>query len=54
VYRTERNYGAFYRRILLPAGTVTDQAKASFNNGVLEIRMPTAPGEGGRPLEIAG
>lgn len=54
VYRTERNYGSFYRTIVLPAGTVTDQAKASFKNGVLEIRMPAAPGAKGRPLEIAG
>jgi len=52
VYRTERNYGAFYRTIPLPAGTATDQAKASFKNGVLEIRMPAAPSAEGRPLEI--
>lgn len=54
VYRAERNYGSFYRTIALPAGTVTDQAKASFKNGVLEIRMPAAPGAKGRPIEIAG
>ncbi len=54
VYRTERNYGAFYRNIALPTGTITDQAKASFKNGVLEIRMPAAPGVEGRALEIAG
>jgi HSP20 family protein len=54
VYRTERNYGTFYRTIPLPVGTVTDQAKASFKNGVLEIRMPAAPSAKGRPLEIAG
>jgi HSP20 family protein len=53
VYRTERNYGAFYRTIALPAGAFTDQAKASFQNGVLEIRMPAAPKAEGRPLEIA-
>src|SRR5271157_881494 len=50
VYRTERNYGSFYRTIALPPGTVTDQAKASFKNGVLEIRIPAAPGAKGRPL----
>lgn len=54
VYRSERNYGAFYRTIALPPGTATDQAKASFKNGVLEIRMPAAPGAKGRPVEIAG
>jgi HSP20 family protein len=54
VYRSERNYGAFYRTIALPAGTMTDQAKASFKNGVLEIRMPAAPSAEGHSLEIAG
>ena len=54
VYRSERSYGAFYRTIALPAGTMTDQAKASFKNGVLEIRMPAAPSAEGRSLEIAG
>jgi HSP20 family protein len=54
VYRSERSYGAFYRTIALPAGTMTDQAKASFKNGVLEIRMPAAPGAEGRSLDIAG
>ena len=39
-YRSERSYGSFYREIPLPAGVDADQAKASFNNGVLEISMP--------------
>lgn len=52
VYRTERSYGAFYRTIALPAGAITDQAKASFKNGVLEIRMPAASSAEGRPLEV--
>ncbi len=54
VYRSERTYGAFYRTIALPAGTGTDQVKASFKDGVLEIRMPAAPSAKGRPVEIAG
>jgi HSP20 family molecular chaperone IbpA len=28
--------------------------KASFKNGVLEIRVPAAPGATGRPVEITG
>jgi HSP20 family protein len=52
VFRSERNYGAFYRTIALPPGAMTDQAKASFNNGVLEIRMPAAPKPQGRQIEI--
>lgn len=41
IYRSERRYGQFYRAIPLPEGTNTDQAKAQFRNGVLEITLPT-------------
>jgi len=40
VYQSERSYGSFCRTIPLPEGTITDQAKATFNDGVLEITMP--------------
>jgi HSP20 family protein len=39
-YRTERSYGRFYRAIPLPDGVKPEQAQATFNNGVLEIRIP--------------
>jgi HSP20 family protein len=39
-YRTERNYGAFYRSLPLPDGVKADQINATFKNGVLEIVMP--------------
>jgi HSP20 family protein len=39
-YRSERRYGRFYRTIPLPEGANTDQAKAEFSNGVLEIKVP--------------
>jgi HSP20 family protein len=39
-YRCERTYGAFSRSIDLPAAVHTDKVNASFNNGVLEIRLP--------------
>jgi HSP20 family protein len=52
-YRSERSYGSFYRVIPLPEGTITDQAKANFNDGVLEITMPAPPASKGRRLEIA-
>ena len=38
--RSERRYGQFYREIPLPDGTNADQAKAQFNNGVLEVSLP--------------
>jgi len=40
VYRSERRYGQFYREIPLPEGADVEQAKAQFNNGVLEIKLP--------------
>jgi HSP20 family protein len=53
-YRSERSYGSFYREIPLPEGTITDQAKAYFKRGVLEITMPAPPEQvrRGRRLEI--
>jgi HSP20 family protein len=54
-YRSERSYGSFRRVIVLPEGAITDQAKASFRDGVLEITMPAPPEQvtRGRRLEIA-
>jgi len=40
VFRSERQYGQFYRQVPLPEGTNADQAKAEFNNGVLEVTLP--------------
>ena len=51
-YRSERTYGSFYRVIPLPEGAMTDQAKAAFRDGVLEITMPAPPSSKGRKLEI--
>jgi HSP20 family protein len=39
-YRSERSYGHFSRLIPLPEGANIDQAKASFKDGVLEVRVP--------------
>src|SRR5262249_43554774 len=54
VYRSERSYGHFYRVIPVPEGAKTDQAKASFKDGVLEITMPVPAEQAtrGRRLEI--
>lgn len=52
-YQSERSYGSFYRAIPLLDGIDTDQANATFENGVLEITMPVPEGRsGGRRLEI--
>jgi HSP20 family protein len=39
-YRSERSYGAFVRTLELPRDVHGDKVKATFKNGVLEIRMP--------------
>lgn len=39
-YRSERSYGSFYRQVPLPEGAKTENAAATFHNGVLEITIP--------------
>ena len=41
-YRSEIEYGHFYRLIPLPEGANIDQAQARMNNGVLEVAIPMA------------
>jgi HSP20 family protein len=43
LYRTERTYGAFYRRIPIPEYVKTEAAQATFKNGVLQVEFPTIP-----------
>lgn len=50
-YRSERHYGQFYREIPLPQGANTEQAKANFTNGVLEISVPV-PEQASKRREI--
>jgi len=39
-YRSERSYGSFARTLQLPTDVQADKVKASFKNGVLEVRLP--------------
>ena len=39
-WRRERSYNQFYRSIQLPVSVDEKRAKASFKNGVLEVRLP--------------
>jgi HSP20 family protein len=54
VYHTERSYGSFYREIPLPEGTLSDNAEAKFNDGVLEVKLQAPPTEvrRGRAVEV--
>lgn len=56
VFWSERSYGSFCRVVPLPPGTITDSAKATFNNGVLEVVMQTPSHETrrGRRIDISG
>lgn len=48
----ERRSGSYYRSISLPSSIDSDNAKASYNNGVLEIKMPKTEIKKKIPLKI--
>jgi HSP20 family protein len=39
-YKSERSYGSFVRTLELPTEVHSDKIKATFKNGVLEVRLP--------------
>lgn len=39
-YRTEFNYGSFTRLVVLPTGASDKEVKATYEDGILEVRMP--------------
>jgi HSP20 family protein len=39
-YRSEFRYGSFSRAVRLPAGAGEDDVKASYEDGILEVRIP--------------
>ena len=41
-YRSEREYGSFFRSVPLPEGVKIEDVKATFANGVLEVSIPLA------------
>jgi len=53
---SERSYGHFFRSIPLPEGINPDTAKASFNDGVLEIVLdaPKIQQRRGKQIQIGG
>ena len=50
-YRVERRYGSFSRSIALPQGVDSDDIQATYEDGVLEVRVPKVEEE--RPKKIS-
>lgn len=53
-YRSERQYGSFYRSVPLPEGVKLEDVKATFAEGVLEVSvpLPAAPQAKVRTVEV--
>jgi HSP20 family protein len=52
-FRVERAYGSFSRSLTLPEGVDADAISASFDRGVLEVRVPKPEQRKPRKVEIA-
>lgn len=54
-YRSEFRYGAFSRTVSLPAAVNQDDIRASYADGVLEVRvpLPEEPAAGGRKVRVS-
>ena len=52
-HRVERSFGAFSRSLSLPKGVDADAVAASFDRGVLEIRIPKPEARKPRRISIA-
>lgn len=53
-HRVERSYGSFTRSFTLPRTVISDEADASFENGVLSITLPKREEAKARKVEIKG
>jgi len=42
-YRKESSFGSFYRAIPLPTAVVEGKIEATYNKGVLKVRLPKSP-----------
>jgi HSP20 family protein len=48
--RRERHWGSFYRQVALPWEVKADEARASFDKGVLTLTIPKAPSA--QPIKV--
>ncbi|MEA2480125.1 MAG: hypothetical protein QOJ07_2047 [Thermoleophilaceae bacterium] len=53
-YRVERSFGSFSRSLSLPEGIDADAIEASFDRGVLEVRIPKPEQRKPRRIQIGG
>jgi HSP20 family protein len=51
-YRYERRFGAFSRSVSLPQGVSEDDISASYESGVLEVRVPKPEEQKPRRIQI--
>lgn len=52
MHRRERYVGRFQRSVGLPANVSPEGVKASYKNGVLEVRMPKLKGDSKRRIDV--
>ena len=52
-HRVERRYGAFHRSVSLPRGAGGENAKATFENGLLTVEIPKREELKPRSIQIA-
>jgi HSP20 family protein len=53
-YRVERASGSFHRSLTLPKGVDPESVTASFDRGVLEVRIPKPEARKPRKIQIGG
>jgi HSP20 family protein len=51
-YRSDVRYGSFVRSVALPKGCTESDVKASYRDGVLEVRIPVGEGPEPTPVKI--
>jgi HSP20 family protein len=53
LHRSELRYGQFMRRLVLPNDVQSEQASASFRNGILELHLPKAEESRRRRIKVS-
>jgi HSP20 family protein len=51
-HRVERSYGSFFRALTLPSEVKSEEIRATFDDGVLTVRIPKSEASKPRRIEI--